>query len=529
MDDTNELPILAHLSLKSMVLSNHDVILYTYSHLGNVPEGVTVLDANEIINGSKVFIDAGGHKTYAGFSDLFRYTRLYNYGGTWLDLDVLLIGNINEKYDDDIFICSEPTFRFYMHPNCGAIRFPKGDSLVEHMLNYSIETGNEFSFGQIGPRLITESLKEFPQYNKYLKTFNIYQIVGWKYLNDYSKEPEKLFNKINMDEIFGFHINNTFFKELLTTENPNGFFELLKKSILESNSYDEYQSNLKRYGILERETYDDVKDWDLKYLDIVDDNYKKPFKYTILIDSKNLKKVEIYNILHSIGFSVQDENLVEKTQIIIFGKTNMGNDKIRFKDNIIMVASDFKRIYPYIWEYIYGEYVIPINKPVIFTQRFFKNKTIDADIENYTISDNHYLNILNKKDYKNLLYKYGTDNIFNLNPDMLEGFNYVQVEENLIFNYESRSEEALNLINIIDDLNKLGEDDISSKFLKTKNELKQMEFLNLIDEVSFYYYSSYQNILESSSFYEYLLKEQITRLNCLNSFYLNKLNIKYKF
>ena len=81
-DNKTELPILAHLSLKSMILCGHDVILYTYSYLDNVPEGVKVLDANEILDSSRIFRYKSGHKTYSGFANLFRLKRLYEYGGT---------------------------------------------------------------------------------------------------------------------------------------------------------------------------------------------------------------------------------------------------------------------------------------------------------------------------------------------------------------------------------------------------------------------------------------------------------------
>ncbi|MER2013800.1 MAG: hypothetical protein ABS871_04065, partial [Methanobrevibacter sp.] len=80
---------------------------------------------------------------------------------------------------------------------------------------------------------------------------------------------------------------------------------------------------------------------------MIDDNYENNYEYTILIDSKNLKKVEIYNILHSIGFGNQPQDIVKDIQIIIFGKTNIRNDKIRFKDNITLLASDFEKIYLY--------------------------------------------------------------------------------------------------------------------------------------------------------------------------------------
>lgn len=111
-DNNNELPMLAHLSLKSMVLCGHEVILYTYYHLENIPDGVKVLDGNEILDKSRIYRNTTAFKTFSDFANLFRLHRLYKYGGTWLDLDVILIGNINEKFNDDILICSEPIHPF---------------------------------------------------------------------------------------------------------------------------------------------------------------------------------------------------------------------------------------------------------------------------------------------------------------------------------------------------------------------------------------------------------------------------------
>ena len=529
LNNEKELPILAHLSLKSMLLCGHEVILYTYSHLENIPKGVKVLDANEIIDKSKIFLSTEGHKTYSGFADLFRLHRLYKYGGTWLDLDVLLIRNINDKYDDDILICSEPTFRFYLHPNNGLLRFPQQDPFIKHMLHHAESADKNTTFGQNGPKLITETLKNFPDYNQYLKTFNIYHILGWKYLDDYSKTPEKLLNKLNMDEIIGFHINNTFFEKIFTTKNYKGLFELLKKSILNSNSPDEYNNYLNEYNILTPKNNDIVKAGDLKYLDVMDDILDISFEYSLLIDAKNLRKVEIYNILHSIGFGLQPEDILKDIQIIIFGKTNLGNDKIRFKDNITIITSDFKDIYPYIEDYIYGKHIIPLNKPIIFSTKFFKDKTVETDIESYIIEDNLSVNIINKKCFLELLYKYGAENIFNLPKDIIDDFDCEINKENLIVKYGFKSKEVCSLIEKIDNLNKLDGEDITLKFLKTKSEIKKLKFKNLIDEVSYNYYTSYLNIINSSTFHEYKLKEQNTQLECLNSFYLNKLNTKYKF
>ena len=126
-DNDNKLSDLACLSLKSMVLVGHDVKLYTYGFLTNVPEGVEVLDANTILDKSKIFKYNTGFKSYSGFANWFRFKRMYEYGGTWLDLDILLIKNVNDVVADEIAICSEPGWHNYILPNNAFMRFPKGD------------------------------------------------------------------------------------------------------------------------------------------------------------------------------------------------------------------------------------------------------------------------------------------------------------------------------------------------------------------------------------------------------------------
>lgn len=525
-DDNEELPMLAHLSLKSMVLCGHEVILYTYHHLENIPKGVKVLDGNEIIDNSRIYRNTTIFKTFSDFANLFRLHRLYKYGGTWLDLDVLLIGNINEKFNDEIIICSEPAHPFYLHPTNSAMRFPENDSFIKYMLDYAEELGPSTVHGQTGPKLVTKTLKKFPDYNQYLKHFNIHCMLGWDQIGDYTEPPEKLLNRINMDEVMGFHINNAVFERFITNENPNGIFEILKKGILNSNTYEEYNNFLKEYKILDSNHHDIIRDLDLKYLDINNDNFSNSFKYTFLIDSKKLKKVEIYNIIHSISIDYGSDPSKD-FQIIIFGKTNMCEDKLKFKDNIMFLASDFKNIYHYISEYIYGDYIILINQPIIFCPEFFKEKIIKADIENYAINNDLFINILDKKDYLQLLYKYGPEKIFNLTGDMLCEFNTDRFCEKVIFTYGTKSENTSKLIQIIDDLDNLDVEDITFLFLKSKSKLMELEFNNLIDDVSYHYYSSYMNIISSSSFHEFKLKEQNTRLSCLNGFYLNKLNNRY--
>lgn len=75
------------LSIRSYLYHNYNLILWTYGEIKNIPEGVEVRDAREILPESRVFLNNAG--SYASFSDLFRYSILNKFGGMWSDTDVI--------------------------------------------------------------------------------------------------------------------------------------------------------------------------------------------------------------------------------------------------------------------------------------------------------------------------------------------------------------------------------------------------------------------------------------------------------
>ena len=513
-NDENEIPLLAHLSLKSMVLCGHDVILYTYKHLDNIPNGVQIKDANEIIDASKIFRYKEGHKTYSGFANLFRLKRLYEFGGTWVDLDILLINNINDNFNDDIIIVSEPTRRFYLHPNNAIMRFPKHDPLVKFMLDFAQERGSDVFHGETGPKLLSKMLKtSFKDYNRYLKHFNFNNMLKWNDLDFYSNSPEILLNKINMDEIVGFHFVNTFFKKIIDSFDSNSFFGILKRIILISNSKVEYKLYLTKNKVIKS---DISNNWDLKFLKTLKSD--KNYTYTVIIDAKNLKKAEIYNIFHSIGV---DESF--NLQIFIFSRTSLPLDKVKFNDDVNMFASSFEEMYEYVQEYIKGEYVIPINKAIMFDLDFFKDKNIVHDIEHYILNKpDSFLNIFSKESFESLSDK-NLNEIFNLSYAEMDEWDVDIINNYLIFEYNVLSSNVAMLIDGINYLNDNFED-----FSKIKDSLLKLNFNNIVDEVSYYYFTAYKNIISSKNFEEFKLKEKNADLDFLTSFYLNKINPNYQ-
>lgn len=519
-NDDNNLSQLAHLSLKSFLLCNYDVILYTYNNIGNVPNGVCIRDANEILDKSKIFRYKDGFKTYSGFANLFRYKRLYEYGGTWLDLDVLLIKRLS---NEDIIICSQTQEDIYSSPNNAMLRFPAKDPLIKTMLDYSEKRGSDVNHAETGPLLVKKLLDaEFPEYNQYLKHFNYSNVVNWNDVDDYLESHEIFLNCLNTNEIYGFHLFNTFFKKFV--EFPkDSLFTTLKDIILNSSTSEEYTFNLMKSNITVKKQYNNLNELDLNYLNIFKNTFSKnEFKYALLIDSQNLKKVEIYNIIRTLFNSYEFES-DKDIQIIICGKSDIGYDKIKFKDNIIFLASDFKDMKYYLNDYIFGEHILPINKPIIFKQEFFKNNNFTADVEQHILNKpNSVLNIFNQDSYK--LCSLANIDVFNSDIHVLKTLNLEikEVHNSLIYDYSFRDDDVLKLMKLVDECD-------SKSFLNIKFELSNLNIKFLSQKISYHYFTAYKNILSSNSYDEFILKEHNDKLQCLNAFYLNRINPRYDY
>jgi hypothetical protein len=71
------------LCVKSFMANGHEFYLYAYGEVGNVPSGVHLLDANEILPYSRL----ADFRCSQQFSDFFRIALLLKKGGWYSDLD----------------------------------------------------------------------------------------------------------------------------------------------------------------------------------------------------------------------------------------------------------------------------------------------------------------------------------------------------------------------------------------------------------------------------------------------------------
>jgi hypothetical protein len=157
----SDLSKLELLTICSFVDHGHDFNLWTYSDIhANLPRGVSLRDAAEILPADCVFkrstIDnecGVGSGSCAGFSDLFRYKLLYEYGGYWTDMDVTCL----KPFD-----FQEP-YLFRSH-RLGAVgnvmKCPPHSKLMEMTYNRAVRAVSEDGDWHFGNRALSKTVDE---------------------------------------------------------------------------------------------------------------------------------------------------------------------------------------------------------------------------------------------------------------------------------------------------------------------------------------------------------------------------------
>ena len=98
------------ISLNSFVKHGLEIHLYCYKDIENVPKGVIIKDARNILPESEIFTYKNG--SYSAFSNLFRFTMLDKVGGYWVDTDFVCIKKFNFKHLNTVIV-SEPIRRLF--------------------------------------------------------------------------------------------------------------------------------------------------------------------------------------------------------------------------------------------------------------------------------------------------------------------------------------------------------------------------------------------------------------------------------
>lgn len=122
------LQYLNQLCLLSHVRHGHPTILYCTDTVENVPSGIDVRPASEIMEIDRDLVE----RTSASFlSNVFRYKMIQRTGAIWIDCDALC----REPFPDEMtHIYAGHGFRGAL--NCGVVLIPQTGELIDMLLDY---------------------------------------------------------------------------------------------------------------------------------------------------------------------------------------------------------------------------------------------------------------------------------------------------------------------------------------------------------------------------------------------------------
>ena len=217
------------LSLSSFLAHGHAYHLYTYGPVRNVPDGVVVCDAEEILPRSRAF-QYSQHKTWSGFANFFRYKLLLERGGWWADTDLVCLKPFD--FEDEYVFSSEFSVGKQM-VNIGAIKAPAGAEILSYMWDVcQTKDPAKLVWGETGPALMQTAVEKFGM-QKYVASWQTFCPIGfreWTRLLD--PDPPSL-----PEECVAVHLWHEMWRAANQDKNahyhPDSLYEKLRKTFLQ--------------------------------------------------------------------------------------------------------------------------------------------------------------------------------------------------------------------------------------------------------------------------------------------------------
>jgi mannosyltransferase OCH1-like enzyme len=172
------------LCLRSFVHHGHPFHLYLYEPVPDLPDGVTVKDANEIIPKERLFLDS--RNSYASFSDWFRLRLLLQRPGWWVDMDVVCM----QPFDDTGDHCFSSEMHYNRRDsvlNNTVIRIPAGAPLLCELieaLELRLKEGGAIKWGEIGIDLFRKVVSRHEEMSAFVQPPDIFCPMPYYNLSD---------------------------------------------------------------------------------------------------------------------------------------------------------------------------------------------------------------------------------------------------------------------------------------------------------------------------------------------------------
>ncbi|GJD37541.1 hypothetical protein FMGBMHLM_4475 [Methylobacterium aerolatum] len=210
----------------SMRAAGHPVRVWSYSpskleFLSH--SGVELRDAAEVI--PRQFFDRVLAKSEIRyFSDIFRYAVLYEFGGAWMDGDIVLVRPF--AYRGDYFFNLQWRDAGRGHYVCGNVMYarvfsPHMRELYERAVKIFTESAIT-EFGDIGPKLLSDYILSptGSELRSWIFSPVFFNSIDWTETNLFEQTLGSLSDYLNDERVVGVHLWNA--RTHSTTERPSG-------------------------------------------------------------------------------------------------------------------------------------------------------------------------------------------------------------------------------------------------------------------------------------------------------------------
>jgi len=143
--------------LKSFRSKHDEVYLVSYDDRVSVPEGVQIINANDVCDSKLLdkFI-YHGKASLAGFTDHLRYQLIQKYEFCWFDADIICLSSNQSDFDDFIF-----GFEHELSINNAILKLPRNHGVLLELIRTCEENiGRDLEWGALGPILLTRLLTQ---------------------------------------------------------------------------------------------------------------------------------------------------------------------------------------------------------------------------------------------------------------------------------------------------------------------------------------------------------------------------------
>ena len=231
----NRLSVMERLCIASFLHHGHPFHLYTYQPLDGVPAGTALMDGNEILPESSIFMYRG-YATYAGFSNFFRYKLLLERGGWWVDMDMICL----RPFDfDQPYVFSSELEPDGPHVNVGAMKVPPESAVMTMAWSECSRLDpKELTWGQTGPILAAAAV-EAHSLQQHVKPPHVFCPV---HLSDWTKVLDRNVKWEFSEDTYAIHLWNELWRRENQPKNATYadgcLYETLKRRYLDMHRGD---------------------------------------------------------------------------------------------------------------------------------------------------------------------------------------------------------------------------------------------------------------------------------------------------